>query len=82
MIETAAIFCQNQVQQVIFVTSRQFLPTQPAFGAAGWRNPQFEFREDAWNQKSRIPRLWSGIVSVIRLAALAENFDGLPDLAR
>ena len=46
-----------------------------------WRRP-FEFREDAWNQKSRIPWLWSGIVSVIRFAALAENFDGLPDLAR
>jgi len=56
----------------LFVESRRFGPTPPAFGAFVGVTP-VEFRGDLWRQKNRVPGLSCGVVSVIlRLAVLVE----------
>jgi len=53
----------------LFVESRRFWPTPPAFGVT-----VVEFRRDLLHQKTRVPTLSCGVICVIlRLAVLVEH---------
>jgi len=63
----------------LFVESRRFSPTAPAFGAlegaeCRWGGSKsVEFRRDRWHQKTTVPGLSCGVLYVIlRLAVLVE----------
>jgi len=56
----------------LFVESRRFSPTSPAFGALVGGDP-IEFRGDLWHQKTSVPGVSCGVVCVIlRFAVLVE----------
>ena len=56
----------------LYVESRRFLPTPPAFGALVGGDPGGISR-DLWRPKTRVPALSCGVVCVIlRLAVLVE----------
>ena len=56
----------------IFVESRRFGPTPPAFGTPQGVIP-VEFRRDLWPQKTRVPVLSCGVVCVtLHLAVLVD----------
>jgi len=72
LIETMCLSLPFSRYSQLFVESRRFWPTPPAFRAPVGGEP-FEFRGDLWHQKTRLPGLSCGVVCVIlRLAVLVE----------
>ena len=78
LIETMRQSCTIVSYSELFVKSRQFYPTPPAFGTPLWVT-LFEFRGDLWRKKLRVPGLSCGVAHVIQCLAVLIQYRRVSD---